>query len=50
MKTEKEIKAKLEFCRTALANYKVPKINITLLDSYTEKDMIKTAITSNSNA
>lgn len=45
MKTEEEIKAKLEFCKTALVNYKVPKINITLLNSYTEKDMIEGAIT-----
>lgn len=45
MKTEEEIKAKLEFCKTALANYKAPKINLYMLNSsYTEKDMIEGAI------
>ena len=46
MKTAQEIKAKLEFCKTALANYKAPKINLYMLNSsYTEKDMIEGAIT-----
>ena len=46
MKTEQEIKAKLEFCKTALVNCKVPKLNITMFNSgYTEKDMIEGVIT-----